>query len=118
MILVTGSTGNNGTHIVRRLGVSKRGTGQISGVAFADSLFVMFVNETALVPTARPSMLHFQCVQKVWFGLNALSDHQTLEIWNPRTFSIFDIVALSSLSELFFLFRSLSCLGNVISRFR
>ncbi|MBV8414693.1 MAG: methylated-DNA--[protein]-cysteine S-methyltransferase, partial [Verrucomicrobia bacterium] len=30
----------------------------------------------------------FQCFQKVWFGLNALSDQQTLEIWNPRTFSI------------------------------
>ena len=34
------------------------------GVAFADSLFVMFVNESALVPTARPSMLQC-CISSV-----------------------------------------------------
>jgi hypothetical protein len=34
------------------------------------------------------SLLHFQCVQEIRFGLNALSDHQTREIWNPRPFGM------------------------------
>ena len=44
---------------------SKRGTGQISGVAFADTLFFVFADESAL---ALPLQVFQQCISSVFTG--------------------------------------------------
>jgi hypothetical protein len=51
------------------------GTGQISGAAFADLLFVVFAHESALVPPLQVfSTVRFQFIHRVYFGLKAISD--------------------------------------------